>query len=221
MSEILSIALSKTQLEDGSWLIYYDGDNLDLDCGIYYLTLANGAKIWYSELFMVKNVVTTDHPELIKDLFHTPMRFYRNYLQQTYYKTKNLCDIGLINPIDHIIPFIFDVSNNLPVIDLGHITTKIICHDRTSELDLTSELTYINDVANKTLYQTGKLLSGQLFCGVYYLEIVVNGLVYFSEHFKVENVTGVFITNMFLYTESDTPTGFEEIVTEDGTPIIL
>lgn len=373
MAETLSISLTKTQLPDGNWLLYYDGTDIDLDCGTYYLTIDINGVDWYSEMFTIKNIYDTNiqipdfydhfsnqseltnytpaelaylsiinnqlhitaaygetitgfirtyndefiiignyykisfdiidftpntiqdpsgivinvfdnskmeyplssytfpyhfeyilkangidplqkfimsiityntsiplhviidnlrlesltyiptlsptHPDIIKDLFHLPLRFYNSKYKQNYYKCKDLCDIGLLNPIDHIIPFVIDITGLGSIIS---IQTKIICHDGSIESDLSDSLTYTTDMTNYIVYQNGQTLSGQLFCGIYYLKVTINGsYVFYSEHFEVKNITNVIITNLYLYTENDTPSGFDQLTDEDGNPIIL
>lgn len=220
MSVLLNIELSKIQLPDGSWMIYYDGSDLDLPCGTQYLTMMVNNQEWYSELFTIKTVTSGIHPELIKDKSHTALRFYNNKLKQNYYKCRNLCDLGLINPIDHIIPFVVDITG-LSSFSLEDIETKIICHDGLSEFDLSGDLEYTINNTSHILYQNGSELSGQLMCGTYYLQIKIGSNYFYSEHFKVENITNVPISNIYLYTESNTPTGFEQIITEDEQSIIL
>lgn len=218
MSVLLNITLSKTQLQDGSWLLYYDGDDIDLDCGTYYIESIIDGESWYSELFTVKSVASNVHPGLIYDKSHTAMRFYNSKFKQDYFKCQNLCDLGVVNPIDHIIPFVIDIVG---IYVVQTIETKIICHDGSVEYDLSSELEYTIDYINNIIYQNGKQLSGQLFCGTWYLQVKINEFTFYSEHFRVENITNVPITNIYLYTESNTPTGFEQIVTEDGQSITL
>lgn len=219
--ELLPITLNKTQLPDGSWLHYYDDSDIDLNCGTYYLQTLIGGEKWYSELFTVKNVKAGVHPGLIKDLSHQAFRFYDSKLKQNYFKCKDLCDVGTINAIDHILPFVLDVSDIYTEGIVWDIQTKIICHDGLSETDLSNDLNYSFDLNSLTLFQDGRKLSGQLFCGVYYLQITVNGVVFYSDHFKVANITNVAIMNLYLYTESDTETGFEVIATEEDEEIIL
>jgi hypothetical protein len=220
MAEILNIELSKTQLPDGKWLLYYDGADIDFQCGIHYLTVIVNGENWYSELFSIANITQSVHPQLIKDKSHIALRFYDNKLKQDYFKNKNLCDLGIVNPIDHIIPFVIDLTD-VEVFDIGAIQTKIVCHDGLSEFDLSGEMNYnINETAN-ILYHNGELLSGQLMCGTYYLQVRIGEQYFYSEHFKVENITNVPISNIYLYTESNTDTGFEQITTEDGQNIIL
>jgi hypothetical protein len=220
--EIIPLTLSKTKLPDGSWLHYYDGSDINIDCGTYFLqTLIGGVK-WFSELFTIKNVKAGVHPGLIKDLSHQAFRFYYfNKFKQNYFKCKNLCDVGTINPIDHILPFVIDVSQVYYEGIDWDIETKIICHDGLSETELTNDLSYTFDLASLTLYQNGKKLSSQLFCGVYYLQVTVNSSIFYSDHFKVENVTNVAINELYLYTESDTETGFEVITSEESEEIII
>lgn len=220
MAEIISISLNKVQLEDGSWLIYYDGSDINFPCGTYYIDILIGGEKWYSELFTVKNIQSGVHPELINDKFHLPLRFYDNKLKQDYFKCKNLCDVGLLNPIDSIIPFVIDVST-IGAFDLGLIETKIICHDGSVEYNLSGEFNYTYDLTNGIIIHDGHTLSGQLFCGIYYLQVKIGDNYFYSEHFKVENVTNVLIESLFLYTESETVTGFEPITTEEGLEIIL
>lgn len=219
MAETLNIELSKVQLPNGSWIIYYDGSDLDLPCGTQYLTVVINGEEWFSELFTVKNITSGIHPELIKDKSHTALRFYDNKLKQNYFKCRDLCDIGVINPIDHIIPFVIDVTGL--TFDPGLVETKIICHDGRSELDLSGEVNYTVNNTTHILFQDGGELSGQLMCGIYYLQVKINDSYYYSEHFKVENITNVPITNIYLYTESDTETGFEQIITEDEEQSII
>lgn len=216
MAELLNIDISKTQLPDGKWLLYYNGDDIDLDCGNYYLKIIVDGEPWFSELFRVKEVKAATNPTLIKDIFHTPLRFYDNKLKQDYYRNKNFCDVGLINPIDRIMPYIIDLTGFGYV---GTLETKIICHDGTYEYDLSNELQYTVDTENYVLYQKGLPLSGQLYCGIYYLQVKVNDQYFYSEHFKVENITNVPITELYLFTESNS--GFQQVITEDSNPIIL
>lgn len=218
MSVLLNIELSKTQLPDGSWLIYYDGNDIDLDCGTYFLTVDINNEKWYSELFTVKSIAANVHPGLIYDKSHIALRFYDSKFKQDYFKCQNLCDLGVINPIDHIIPYIIDITE---INTVSTIRTKIICYDGSVEYDLSDDLNYTVDYVNKIVYQNGTQLSGQLFCGIWYLQVTINETIFYSEHFKVENITNIPITNIYLYTESNTPTGFEQIVTEDGQSIIL
>lgn len=219
MAEILNIELSKTQLDDGTWLLYYNGTDLDLDCGTYYIKIDIDGTDWYSELFTVKSVSSGVHPGLIADNFHLPIRFYDSKLKQNYYKCNNLCDLGIINPIDHILPFLVDITG---LGAISTIETKIICYDGSNEYDLTGDLEYLIDNANKLIYQNGNTLSGQLLCGVYYLKVTINGInIFYSEHFEVKNITNIIVSNLYLYTESNTPTGFEQIETENEQYIIL
>ncbi len=213
---ILDIELSKTQLDDGSWLIYYNGDDLDLPCGTHYIKMLIGGIPYYSELFTVKNINSAIHPGLIKDNFHTALRFYDNRLKQNYYKCRDLCDL-MVNPIDHIIPFAIDYTGT----EFVTPTTKIKCYDGSNEFDLTGELEYIREPVKRHLFQTGKSLSGQLNCGVYYLEVTIGESVFYSEHFKIANITNQITGNLYLYSETNTEQGFEAITNEDGNQIIL
>lgn len=192
MADLLNITLSKIQLSDGTWLLYYDGTALDLDCGTFFLKVDIDGTNWYSELFTIKEVSSGVHPELIKDISHIALRFYDSKLKQDYYKCKNLCDLGIINPIDHIIPFVIDISN-LDEFDPDNIETMIICHDGKYAFDLSSDITYIINELNHIVYQQGNILSSQLMCGIYYLRVKLGSHYFYSEHFKVENITNVSI----------------------------
>lgn len=173
MSEVLPISLTKTQLPDGRWMISYNGDDINHDCGTYYLSVVVDGVKWYSELFTLKNISSAVHPGLIKDTPHCAMRFYDSILKQNYYKCKNLCDLPL-NPIDHIIPFVVDVSN-LDGVDVNDIKTVIKCYNGQNEYDLSSEFNYTYNAENKVLIHDGHQLSGHLYCGIYYLELTFGG----------------------------------------------
>lgn len=169
MSEVLPLSLTKMQLPNGKWLISYNGDPINYDCGTYFLTVMIDGVKWYSELFTLKNVSGAVHPGLIMDTPHCAIRFYDNILKQNYYKCKNLCDLPL-NPIDHIIPFVVDVSR-YPNIDVNTIKTTIKCYNGANEYDLSSEMNYTYDSVNKVLIHDGHKLSGHLYCGIYYLQL--------------------------------------------------
>lgn len=190
MSEVLPLLLTKTQLPDGRWMISYNGDALDYECGTYYLSVMIDGVKWYSEMFTLKDVNASVHPGLIKDTPHCAIRFYDNILKQNYYKCKDLCDLP-INPIDHIIPFVIDVSR-IPGLDINSIKTVIKCYDGQNEYDLSNEFNYRYDAENKVLIHDGHQFSGHLYCGIYYLELssgVTSAILYEADFSKWETRT--------------------------------
>jgi len=74
----LSLVITSEQnVETGLWFHYYNGDDIGLSCGTYYLTILIGDTIWYSEQFTIRDIVNaSQYPELIKDDYHLPLRIY-------------------------------------------------------------------------------------------------------------------------------------------------
>lgn len=133
----LSLTITSTQDPDtGLWFHYYNGDDLGLTCGTYYLTILVGDFIWYSEQFTIKDIVNnSQYPELIKDDYHLPLRIYDSITKQLINKSDIVCDVQPLNPVSTIMPFMFDTEE-----DINEVSTFLVNTCTGEEIDLSADL---------------------------------------------------------------------------------
>lgn len=133
----LTLIINSTQdPETGLWFHYYNGDDIGLSCGTYYLTALVGELIWYSEQFTIKDIVnTSQYPELIKDDYHLPLRIYDSITKQLINKMDIACDVQPLNPVSTIMPFLFKTDE-----DINEINTTLVNTCTDEEIDLSADL---------------------------------------------------------------------------------
>lgn len=180
----LSLTITSTQDPDtGLWFHYYNGDDLGLTCGTYYLTILVGDFIWYSEQFTIKDIVNnSQYPELIKDDYHLPLRIYDSITKQLINKSDIACDVQPLNPVSTIMPFMFDTEE-----DINEVSTFLVNTCIGEEIDLSAdlELEFIKSNPGSIVEQEILTTSQQLRTEYYR----INKLNYVFQEFKV-NDTG-------------------------------
>ena len=143
---IQSLTLTITSIQDietGLWFHYYNGDDIGLTCGTYYLTILVGDLIWYSEQFVIRDIVNaSQYPELIKDDYHLPLRIYDSITKQLINKTDIACDVQPLNPVSTIMPFMFDTDEDISELDIFLVNT---CTDEETDLSADLELEFIKE----------------------------------------------------------------------------
>jgi len=205
----LSLSLSSTLMEDGNYFIYYNGDDLDLPCGIYYLTIDIGGEIWYSDLFHVMEISDSLIPEIKFKEFHLALPIYDNILKQSRFNSDPLCDIYLSNPLTRITPFFSTI-----VTPVNAIEVYLVNAITSTELDITSQLHLICNEGLNYMYYSGGIIE-PILCGIYYLHFHTISGDWYSECFKAINLENLEFGN-YLYSEDG-----QLILTEDGQPIII
>ena len=143
---VQSLTLTITSVQDietGLWFHYYNGDNIGLTCGTYYLTILVGDLIWYSEQFTIRDIVNaSQYPELIKDDYHLPLRIYDSITKQLINKTDIACGVQPLNPVSTIMPFMFDTDEDISELDVYLVDA---CTSEETDLSADLELEFIKE----------------------------------------------------------------------------
>jgi hypothetical protein len=202
MADVLSIALSSTLMDDGNYFNYYNGDDLDLPCGIYYLTVDVGGEIWYSDLFKITDISgQSTIPEIKYKPHHLALPIYDNIYKQQRYRCDDCCEQMLINPMFEITPFFTD---DVDFADSSEVHVYLVDMYTLAEQEITAELN-LQFGLNEYIYSPGGTFLTPFDCGVYYLRINILSGNWYSETFKIKNIEGIDLT----------PATSDEIITED------
>lgn len=165
----LTLTIVSTQDEDtGLWFHYYNGDNLGLSCGTYYITIVVGGFIWYSEQFTIRDIVNaSQYPELIKDDYHLPLRIYDSITKQLINKSDIGCQVQPLNPVSTIMPFMFYTDEDICNLNVFLVDA---CTEEETDLSADLELEFIKENEGEVITQDVVTTSQLLRNFVYYFD---------------------------------------------------
>lgn len=190
-------------IEDKGTFITYLGNSLGipLPCGNYYMRIAiessYGIETFYSEVFTVNE-------DLDDYEFETPIfpiwsvwMWYNNDIKRSEntYPCNTNCKYTIITGNDALIPFQFRLAAAVS------ITSWILKNDD-CYFSLDHTLLSIQTVGDyKNIIYAGDAI--QLPCGIYYSEILIDGVTYYSEPILITNDIEAVETNYILQETGD------------------
>ncbi len=192
--------ITATLINGFYYLVFIPGAMAALTCGIYEIIICNGTNTWYSDIFIIEDITSTNELyELVLNELHLAMPIYDEIVKQNRYRKYFFNEIELISPDTSLIPFEFRI---LSIAGLtGSIIKTFLVNLTGGEIEITSLITINNEYVVKDgnywyWSYNGHNIAG-LECGKYYLRFEIYSslsvLLYtrYSECFLISGIYSI------------------------------